>query len=102
MAEWMLANTKASWVSDIAPQIAWAYSCAIGERGVSAQTRNNEIGHLRTVWKMLEKYGKVELNPWTLARVSRNRDEEKHGRAFTDEEIFRILMAAREVGCEWE
>lgn len=102
MAEWILANSRAEWVSDVNPQVAWAYSCAIGERGVSAQTRNNEIGHLRTVWKMLEKHGKVELNPWTLARVGRNRDEEKHGRAFTDEEIVRILMAAREVGCEWE
>lgn len=102
MSEWMIANTRAIFVSDITPEVAWAYSCAIGERDVTVKTRNNEIGHLRTVWKMLEKHGKVDLNPWTLARVGRNRDEEKHGRAFTDEEIVRLLSVAREVGHEWE
>ena len=102
MSEWMIANTRAIFVSDITPEVAWAYSCAIGERDVTVKTRNNEIGHLRTVWKMLEKHGKVELNPWTLARVGRNRDEEKHGRAFTDEEIERLLSIAKTMGKEWE
>lgn len=102
MSEWVLANSRARWVSEVNPQVAWAYSCAIGERGVSVATRNNQIGHLRTVWKMLEKYGKVEDNPWTLARAERKRDEEKHGRAFTEDEVRRILAASRAIGCEWE
>lgn len=102
MSEWVLTNTRGTWASDINPQVAWAYSCAIGERGVSAQTRNNEIGHLRSVWKMLQKYGKVDSNPWSCARVERNRSEEKHGRAFSDNEVERILRASRELGCEWE
>lgn len=102
MAEWMLANTRANFVSDITPEVAWSYSCAIGERDITVKTRNNEIGHLRTVWKMLEKHGKVEINPWALARVGRNRDEETHGRAFTDDEVARLLEVARKIGREWE
>jgi integrase len=102
MTEWMLANTRVKWVNEVTSDVAWMYSCAIGERGVTAKTRNNEVGQLRTVWKMLEKYGKVQDNPWTLARVGRNRSEETHGRAFSDTEIEDILAAAREVGCEWE
>jgi integrase len=102
MSEWVLANTRAKWVHEVTSEVAWAYSCAIGERDVTVKTRNNEIGHLRTVWKMLEKHGKVEDNPWGLARAQRDRSEETHGRAFTDDEVSRILNAAREVGCEWE
>lgn len=102
MSEWMLANTRVKWAHEVTSEVAWAYSCAIGKRDVTVKTRNNEIGHLRTVWKMLEKHGKVEDNPWGLARAQRDRSEETHGRAFTDDEVSRILNAAREVGCEWE
>ena len=75
MAEWVLANTRAKWVHEVTAEIAWAYSCAIGKRDVTVKTRNNEIGHLRTVWKMLEKHGKVEDNPWGLVRAQRDRSK---------------------------
>ena len=102
LAEWLEANTRVKWVYEVTPEVAWAYSCYVGKRNITVKTRNNEMGHLRTVWKMLEKHGKVEDNPWGLARAARDRSEEVHGRAFTEDEVNRILAVSREVGCEWE
>ena len=101
-SEWAVDNTRVKWAHEVNAETAWAYSCHIGKRNVTAKTRNNELGQLRSAWKMLEKYGKVDNNPWGLARAARDRSEEKHGRAFSNEEIQRILLAAREIGCEWE
>ena len=102
LAIWLNSHTRIKWVQDIDGETAWSFVQHIGAGGVSAKTQNNQVGHLRTVWAMMMKHNKANTNPWENARVRRNPAEEAHGRAFSQNEIDRILAAAKTLGCEWE
>ncbi|MBO6167971.1 MAG: tyrosine-type recombinase/integrase, partial [Kiritimatiellae bacterium] len=102
LAEWLRTSTSVKTVDQITPSVAWEFSCHIAKRGVSVKTRNNRIGFLSAIWKTFLRAGKAQENPWRTARAERNRDEEKHGRALTGEEIERIMKTCREVGPEKE
>lgn len=99
---WLKDNSRVKWAQDVDVETAWNYAKAFGSRGVSAKTQNNEVGHIRTAWSLMIKYGKAQTNPWEQARTKSRVEEEKHGRAFTAEEIRRILSASEEIGCEWK
>lgn len=100
MSVWINDHTHVRYASEITSEIAWNYSQALG-KGRTVKTRNNEIGHLRAAWVELVKHGKAKENPWTLARARRKPEEEKSGRAFTDDELRRILAEAKKAGHEW-
>jgi len=100
LAQWCHDHTHVRFVSEIDGEVAWQFASFVS-KGNSAKTRNNKVGHLRTAWKLLITRGKAKDNPWTLARVQRRPDEEKHGRAFTEDECARILEACRKWGHEW-
>lgn len=100
--EWAMTNTKAITADDISTEETFAYSQALGDRGILGRTLNAYVGDLSTVWKMMIKRTKAERNPWTFVRVRRDKENEHTGRAFTKEEIKRILTVSREVGHDWE
>lgn len=102
LEKWLKVNTRVKWVSDVDAETAWQFSKYLGSSGCAAKTLNNRIGLLRTIWVTFIKLGKAKENPWEHARVRRRPDEETHGRAFSTEEIERILEASRAIGCEWE
>lgn len=101
LAKWLRENTAVKSVDGIDPNVAWQFSVALGERGVSTKTRNNQVAQLSASWRVFMRAGFARENPWGIARVERNREEERTGRAFTDEEIERIMAVCREVGREW-
>lgn len=101
MLQWLIDNARVVYIDEVSDEMAWRYSTALGERGMKSKRRNNIIGSLRTVWEMFIRHGKAKINPWTRARALRNREEELQGRAFTDEEVERILATAQDVGYEW-
>lgn len=100
---WMKANTRASCADDVSDELAWQYACFFEKsRQCAVKTRNAQVGMLHAVWETLIRHGKAASNPWKRARGARQVDQEAHGRAFSDDEVARILEASREVGCEWE
>lgn len=100
-AQWALESTQALTADDVGPEEAFAYSQVLGERGILGKTQNAYIGDLSTAWKMMVKRSKVERNPWAFVRVRRDKDREHTGRAFTKDELGRILKVAGEVGHDW-
>lgn len=102
LAMWLKDNSKIRYVSEIDESVAWKFSTFLGETGITTKTRNNKIGLLHVSWKVFLRRGVTSVNPWGVARVARDRREEQSGRAYTEDEVERILAAAREVGCEWE
>lgn len=101
LAQWCHDHTHIKFVSEIDSSAAWQFA-SYASQGNTAKTRNNKVGHLRTAWKIFMTRGKASENPWTLARVQRNPEEERHGRAFTADEEMRILAACRKWGHEWD
>lgn len=100
---WLATNSRAAAADDVSPDLAWRYACYFEEaRHCSVKTRNAQVGMLHCVWEQLVRHGKATSNPWRLARGARRVAEESHGRAFSADEIGRILEAARALGCEWE
>lgn len=101
-AVWLEGASRVRLAQEVDTPMAFAYSTELGRRGISAKSRNAYLGDLGTVWAMLLKRGKVLENPWGRVRVQRDRSEEQSGRAFTAEELERILEAARAAGFDWE
>lgn len=81
-------------------ETAFAFAKALGP-GITAKTRNAYVGDLSTAWRLFMRHGKAAANPWPLAKIPRNRDEETTGRAFTPDEISRLMIAATNVGRDW-
>jgi len=102
LGSWLGKNSRCKVVSEISTDVAWQFSCWLGQQGIATKTRNHKVATLRTAWKIFMRRGVANENPWTAARVQRNRDEEEHGRAFSDKEIGRLMAAARDLGCEWD
>lgn len=99
--EWARYETRCNVVDDITPPVAWQFSQYLGKSGCTNKSRNAHVSDLGTVWKMLMKRAKAKENPWALAKVQRNPNEEEHGRAFTRDEEQRIYAAAKKIGHEW-
>lgn len=101
-AKWALDHTRAKTVEDVGEEVAFSFSRSLADGGSKAKTINNVVTELSASWKQFMRYGKAKTNPWSVARVKRNRAEETTGRAFTDAEIERLLEVCREVGHDWE
>lgn len=101
-AAWALRETRITYVSEVRAAISFDYSRVLRKTGITAKTLNAYVGELVTVWKWLQKHDYTHENPWTLAKVQNNADEQKHGRAFTPDEIGRIRSICRNVGHDWE
>lgn len=103
LAMWAHDNTRISFVEEVDATIAFAFVKSLKQNGrIKAKSINNYVGDLAVTWKMFMRHDKAKNNPWPLARIQRNRDEEKTGRAFTMDEVRRLMAAGREVGRDWE
>lgn len=103
LAMWAHDNTRISYVEEVDATIAFAFVKSLKQNGkIKAKSINNYVGDLAVTWKMFMRHDKAKNNPWPLARVQRNRDEEKTGRAFTMDEVRRLMAAGREAGRDWE
>ena len=103
LAMWAHDHTRISFVEEVDATIAFEFVKALKQSGkVTANTINHYVGDLSVTWKLFMRHNKAKTNPWPLTRVQRNRDEETTGRAFTAEEIGRLLSVARSVGRDWE
>ena len=66
-------------------------SIAVSGR-LSGRTTNKYISSLSAYWKFLKKRGEVEENPWTGQTLPKEqRDPDDKERAFTDEEVRKLL-----------
>lgn len=103
LAMWAHDNTRISFVEEVDATIAFAYIKHLKQGGkITANTINKYVSDLSVTWKLFMRHDKTKNNPWPLARVQRNRSEEKTGRAFTEEEVGRLLAAGRAIGRDWE
>lgn len=99
-AMWARDNSRVSYIAQVTAPLAFAFAKTLGE-GVKSKTKNAYIGELGAAWKLYMRHDKAESNPWPLVRVKRDRSEEGTGRAFTADEISRIMVAAGKVGRDW-
>lgn len=80
--------------------IAARYAAELARTGRKSKTRRNILGDLSTIWKLLEKASAKIQNPW--GNLSPIDDDSERGKAFSREEVERVLAAARAVGKDWE
>ncbi len=99
-AMWAHDNSRISFVEEVDATLAFEFTKALVN--VTAKTKNAYISELCTAWKLFMRHDKAKNNPWPIVRVPRNRGEEKSGRAFTNDEISRIMIAAGNVGNDWQ
>lgn len=93
------ARPQAKTVQSITPPIAAAYAGVLARSKRKTKTRANILGELGTIWRTLEKVSADIRNPW--ADLAPKDIDSERGKAFTADEVARILAAAREVGKEW-
>lgn len=101
LAMWAHDNTRINYVEEVDATIAFEFAKALGP-DITSKTRNAYLGELGTAWKLFMRHDKAKDNPWPVARVPRNRDEESSGRAFTQDEINKLLIAAGNIGHDWQ
>lgn len=99
-AMWAHDNSRISFVEEVDATLAFEFTKAFG--GITAKTKNSYISDLGTAWKLFMRHDKAKNNPWPIVRVPRNRDEETTGRAFSQDEINRLMIAAGNVGHDWQ
>ena len=103
LALWAHDNTRISFVEEVDASIAFAFAKHLKHGSkITANTINKYVADLSVTWKLFMRHDKAKNNPWPLARLPRNRDEEKTGRAFTMDEVRRLMAAGREAGHDWE
>ena len=100
-AMWAHDNSRISFVEEVDATLAFEFVKALG-CGITAKTKNAYIGDLGTAWKLFMRHDKAKNNPWPIVRVPRNRNEESSGRAFSQDEICRLMIAAGKVGRDWQ
>lgn len=100
-AMWAHDNSRISFVEEVDATIAFEFVKALGG-DITAKTKNAYIGDLGTAWKLFMRHDKAKNNPWPIVRVPRNRDEESSGRAFSQDEICRLMIAAGNTGHDWQ
>ena len=85
------------YADDLTVPIAWRFIDSL--ESATANTQRKVSGELSAVWEALHKRGFVSSNPWRTAKPQKDASVQKHGRAFTLEEVRRILDACRDA--EW-
>lgn len=100
-AMWAHDNSRINYVEEVDAALAFAFVKSLGTE-LTAKTKNSYIGELGTAWKLFMRHDKTETNPWPIVKVPRNRNEETSGRAFTQDEINRLMIAAGQVGHDWQ
>jgi len=102
-AMWAHDHSRISYVEEVDASIAFEFVKALGkQKRITAKTKNAYIGDLGTAWKLFMRHDKTKTNPWPIVRVPRNRDEETSGRAFTQDEINRLMITAGRIGRDWQ
>lgn len=82
----------AAFVDDVTPEMAWSF---ISSMDCTASRKRNIAGSLSASWGSLIRRGLTNDNPWRYARPKKVAEEQRSGRAFTPEEMSRILEAAK-------
>lgn len=100
-AMWSHDNSRISFVEEVDATLAFEFVKSLGGN-ITAKTKNAYIGDLGTAWKLFMRHDKAKNNPWPIVRMPRNRDEESSGRAFSQDEICRLMIAAGNVGRDWQ
>lgn len=100
LVAWLRKNRPlVETVEAVTQPVAAAYAAALAEGGRKTKTRANIIGELSSVWRMLEKASTGIHNPWS-SLMPQDTDSEV-GKAFTPDELRRVLEAAARVGKDW-
>lgn len=86
-------------VEAVTQPVAAAYAAALAEGGRKTKTRANIIGELSSVWRILEKASTGIHNPW--ATLAPQDTDSEVGKAFSADELKRVLAAAAKVGKDW-
>lgn len=91
LAQWIDDATQSVVFADeVSIPLAWRF---VESMTSTANTRRKVTGELSAVWDALQKRGLVSENPWKTAKPQKDASTQKHGRAFTMEEVKRILDA---------
>lgn len=103
LAMWAHRHSRITHIEEVDASIAFEFVKTLGkDKHITAKTKNSYIGELVTAWKLFMRHDKAKCNPWPIVRFPRNREEESTGRAFTDDEISRLMIAARNAGHDWQ
>lgn len=91
LAKWVENScTGVHGVADITVPIAWRFIESIQ---ATACTQRKIAGELSAVWECCLKKGVASSNPWKVAKPQKDESQQKHGRAFSMEEVKAILEA---------
>ncbi len=82
-------------ISEIDAEEAAAFLDFVGSAGASVKTRRNVAGELASVWRVLAARGwtEAERNPWRVVKPAPQKEEQRHGRAFSEAELEAIFRA---------
>lgn len=98
LAEWHLSvRESVAYADEITVPLAWRFIESL--TGATVNTQRKVAGELSAVWDALQKRGLVTENPWKVAKPQKDSSIQKHGRAFTMDEIKRVLDACPH---EWQ
>lgn len=98
LSVWCDENTESvKYADDLTVPIAWRFIESM--TGANVNTQRKVAGELSAVWDALQKRGLVSDNPWKTAKPQKDSSLQKHGRAFTLEEVRNILDACSE---DWQ
>ena len=100
-AMWAHDNSRIRYVEEVDATLAYSFVKTL-PKNITAKTKNDYIGDLGTAWKLFMRHDKAKFNPWSTVRFQRNRNEETTGRAFTQDEINRLLIEGGKVGHDWQ
>lgn len=100
LVAWLKKNRPLVATAEAVTQpVAAAYAAALAEGGRKTKTRANIIGELSSVWRILEKASTGIHNPW--ATLAPQDIDGEVGKAFTPDELRRVLESAEKVGKDW-
>lgn len=100
LVTWLKKNRPlVETVEAVTQPVAAAYAAALAEGGRKTKTRANIIGELSSVWRILEKASTGIHNPW--ATLAPQDTDSNVGKAFSPDELKRVLAAAAKVGKDW-
>ena len=98
--DWLAHNAATiRTVEAVSGPVAAQYAQHLATQGLKSKTRQNNIGHLSTIWTILEKMSPDVRNPWkNLAPADTDHERISN---FTPEQEESVLEAARVVGKDW-
>jgi integrase len=98
LSVWCNDNTESiKYADELTVPLAWKFIESM--TGANVNTQRKVAGELSAVWEALQKRGLVLDNPWRSAKPQKDSSLQKHGRAFTMEEVKNILAACCE---DWQ